>query len=133
MSEERVGSEGAAAKQGLHPAAMSERFPSWMRLKRDSDFERALKVGKRLTAKGLVVYALQNGLPYARLGLRVAKRIGTAVRRNYLRRCVREVFRRWLKSVLVGLDIVVIVTGDADFAQIKEGLLEVAALLSRRR
>jgi len=112
---------------------MSERFPSWMRLKRDSDFERALKVGRRLTAKGLVVYALQNGLPYARLGLRVAKRIGTAVRRNYLRRCVREVFRRWLKSVLVGLDIVVIVTGDADFAQIKEGLLEVAALLSRRR
>ncbi|RKY13221.1 MAG: ribonuclease P protein component [Planctomycetota bacterium] len=130
MSEERAGSEGAAAKQSLHPAAMSERLPRWMRLKRDSDFERILKTGKRLTAKGLVVYALQNGLPYPRLGLRVAKRIGTAVRRNYLKRCVREVFRRWLKKVLAGVDIVVVVTADGEFAQIKEGLLKVAALLS---
>jgi len=112
---------------------MNERFPSWMRLKRDRDFERILKEGKRLTAKGLVVYALPNRLPYARLGLRVAKRIGTAVRRNYLKRCVREVFRRWLKRVLVGLDIVVVVTGNADFAQIKGRLLDVGALLSRRR
>jgi len=112
---------------------MSERFPFRMRLKRDGDFERVLKEGKRLTVKRLVVYALPNGLSYARLGLRVAKRIGTAVRRNYLKRCVREVFRRWLKRVLVGLDVVIIVTGDADFAQIKEGLLDVAALLSRRR
>jgi len=112
---------------------MNERFPRWMRLKRDSDFERILKTGKRLTAKGLVVYALQNGLPYPRLGLRVARRVGTAVRRNYLKRCVREVFRRWLKKVLAGLDIVVVVTGDGDFAQIKEGLLEVAESLSRWR
>ena len=104
-----------------------------MRLKRDADFARLLKEGRRLTEKGIVLYALPNGLGFARLGLRVAKRIKPAVRRNYLKRCVREVFRRWLKRVLVGLDIVVVVTGNADFAQIKGRLLDVGALLSRRR
>jgi len=112
---------------------MNERLPPWMRLKRDTDFARLLKKGRRLPAGKFVLYVLPNGTDYARLGVRVAKRIKGAVRRNYLKRCVREVFRRWLKGRLAGLDVLVIVTGEATFTQIKERLIRVVESLQDAR
>lgn len=51
---------------------------------------------------------MKNTLPYARLGLAIAKRaVPSAVDRNRIRRLIRESFR-YRQSKLVGLDIVVV-------------------------
>ncbi|UCE60545.1 MAG: ribonuclease P protein component [Phycisphaerales bacterium] len=64
----------------------------------------------------LVVYVASNGLPFSRLGLSVSKRAGKAVRRNYIRRRIRESFRISKADLPQGLDIVCVARAGADSA-----------------
>ena len=56
---------------------------------------------------------MHSGLPVARLGLSVAKKeVSKAVKRNRLKRLIRESFRvRY--TTLIGLDVVVVARGPA--------------------
>jgi ribonuclease P protein component len=54
----------------------------------------------------LVVYVALNDLEWSRLGLSVGKRVGKAVRRNYVRRRIREAFRTQKNELPKGLDII---------------------------
>ena len=56
----------------------------------------------------LLVYALPNGLERLRLGLSVGRRCGNAVRRNRLKRLLRETFRLNRGSWPVGYDLLVV-------------------------
>ena len=57
----------------------------------------------------MVVYVAPNDLGWSRLGLSVNKRIGNAVRRNYVRRRIREAFRTQKDALPKGLDIICVV------------------------
>ncbi len=71
--------------------------------------------GRRSAANRLlVVYAAPNGLPYARLGLTVGRRHGEAVRRNRIKRLLREAFRLESGLLPVGYDFVCIPQVRAD-------------------
>ena len=54
----------------------------------------AVYARKCRAARGpLVVFGARNDLPHSRLGLSVARRVGTAPRRNRVKRLIRESFR----------------------------------------
>jgi len=61
--------------------------------------------GARLSDDRLQIWVARNGLPFARFGLVVSRRHGNAVRRNRLRRLLREAFRLARADLPVGLDI----------------------------
>lgn len=64
---------------------------------------------KRSAADGvLVVYAGPNELGISRMGLSVGKRNGNAVRRNRIRRLLREAFRLSQHEIPAGFDYVLI-------------------------
>ena len=70
----------------------------------------AVYEGKTRESRGpLTVYALPNELGYPRLGMSVSRKVGTAVRRNRIRRLIRESFRLLQHDFPPGYDLVVVV------------------------
>lgn len=87
----------------------TNRFPRHARLLSAQDFQMVFKHTEcRSVDNKLTVLARKNELGHARLGLAISKRIiKTAVGRNRVKRLVRESFRH-NRSLLTGLDIVVL-------------------------
>jgi ribonuclease P protein component len=62
-------------------------------LRTTGDFQRVYQTGRRFRGDGFAVIFLPNSLEYSRLGISVQKKAGNAVRRNRIKRLIREVFR----------------------------------------
>ncbi|HTQ45799.1 MAG TPA: ribonuclease P protein component [Polyangiaceae bacterium] len=80
------------------------------RLRSHAEFVRAQRSGKRVgTPHFTLLVAAQPPPPRrARLGLVVSRAVGTAVRRNRIKRVCRECFRTWPELLPDGVDLVVI-------------------------
>ncbi|MGH8605173.1 MAG: ribonuclease P protein component [Gammaproteobacteria bacterium] len=79
------------------------------RVKERRDFRRLLSARCQSSDRSVMVLACPNGLTGARLGIAVPKKqVRLAVKRNRLKRRVREFFRHY-KSKLAGFDTLVIV------------------------
>ncbi|GIX07204.1 MAG: hypothetical protein KatS3mg115_1607 [Candidatus Poribacteria bacterium] len=82
-----------------------------MTLKRRQEFERVLAQGRRRSDGVFVVYGLRRPGGAAdrwRLGISVSKAVGKAVRRNRVRRLIREALRLSSERIADGWDLVVI-------------------------
>jgi ribonuclease P protein component len=73
--------------------AVRETFSRDDRLRKRRDFEECYASGIRASGRHLQVFFLPRAHD-PRLGLSVARRVGTAVLRNRVRRRLREIFRR---------------------------------------
>lgn len=115
-------------------AARGEGFPPERRVLRRVEFLRAQKGGRRHHAAHFTVILFDRGdaaLP--RLGLVTSRKVGNAVRRNRIRRVIRELFRVEMDRFPSGQDVVVIAKDGAaalDSAAIRD---EIHAALAKRR
>jgi ribonuclease P protein component len=77
-------------------------------LRRRADFQRAYHRGASAAGKYVVVYAVPNGLLVTRAGYPVGKKYGGAVRRNRIRRLLRESVRLCPRVPASGYDLVLL-------------------------
>lgn len=112
-----------------------ERFGKEARLRRRSEFLLVQEKGQKINADCLLALVLPNATGKTRLGLTVSNKVGNSAVRNKIRRRLRELYRKRLRALPKGIDLVVIArnsAADADFAAIRRAFEKVAGELARR-
>ena len=91
---------------------MAERrytLPRTRRLGGRDAFRAVFDADIRASRGPLTVLVRPNGLGFPRLGLSVGRRVGTAARRNRIKRLLREAFRHLQHDVPAAYDVVIVV------------------------
>jgi ribonuclease P protein component len=119
-----------------------ERFRKESHLRSSQDFQRVRRRGRRQQGQWLILtYARRVSPPDApdaarlptRIGFSVNKRVGSAVRRNRVKRRLREAIRRRLWKTQPGWDMIVIARPEAADAGYTALASELEELLIRAR
>lgn len=82
-------------------------LPKQHLLRTNGDFQQVYRSGRRLRGEGFVLIFLKNSFEYNRLGISVQRKTGNAVRRNRIKRLIREVFRLHRELFPAAADVVV--------------------------
>lgn len=103
-------------------------FPRSHRLSGKLAFASVFDLKVKETRGPLAVYAKPNGLKHPRLGISISRRVGTAPKRNRIKRLIRESFRLMQHDLPTGYDFVVVVRPHAtqmlaDYQRLLSGLL----------
>jgi len=104
------------------------------RLRLRRDFERVFAARCSSADSFLIVYAAPNDVGRVRLGIQVGRRFGIAVRRNRVRRLIREAFRLEQRELPTGFDFVCIPRsgGAASLDRYRDSISRLADLCVRR-
>jgi ribonuclease P protein component len=84
-------------------------FTKSRHLRSRADFAAVYDAKVREARGPLVIYARPNQLGYPRLGLSTSRNVGSAPRRNRIRRLLREAFRHLQHDLPAAYDILIVV------------------------
>ncbi|HPU41924.1 MAG TPA: ribonuclease P protein component [Acetivibrio clariflavus] len=100
-------------------------------IKKNKDFIRLYKKGKFFVAKYLVLYALSNNSNVNRLGITASKKFGKSVKRNRIKRLIRESYRHFESQLKQGFDLVVVARNCEEMPNFSEVKREMKYLLKK--
>jgi ribonuclease P protein component len=111
-----------------------EGLPRRARLIKTDDFSSVFNFRKRVAGPYLIIYYRYNQATHPRLGMIVSKKVAaSSVKRNYMRRVLREFFRKQ-QSRLGNVDLVIRVQKSfsrQDFSAIQQEFANLTARLSK--
>lgn len=105
-------------------------------MKRNHEFQRLYHKGKSAASPYLALYCRKSKRGQNRLGFTVGKKVGCAVKRNRVRRRLREIYRLHEGEFAPGYDIVVVARVKsvyARYAQLEKSFLSLADKLGLRK
>jgi ribonuclease P protein component len=108
----------------------TKNFPDLLKLRNSAEFQSVYKRGARKDSRSFVVFLLANGLEHSRVGLTTPRKMGVAVKRNRIRRRIREILRG-ASQFPQGFDIVVNPRRSAmerDFAELRTELMSLLGI-----
>ena len=82
-------------------------FPRASRLLRRADYDAVYREGRRRSSREFAVFLRPNALELSRFGWSIKKALGSAVKRNRMRRRIREIIRLHRQEIAPGWDIVI--------------------------
>ena len=84
-------------------------FPKTLRIRSRSEFSAVFEDRVKAARGPLIAYARPNNLRHPRLGISISRAVGTAPRRNRIKRLIREAFRIHQHDWPVGYDMFLVV------------------------
>ena len=99
-----------------------------VRLKKNYEFARVFRHGKRRGRKHISLHYRRNRVGCNRVGFTTVKHFGNAVQRNRMRRLMREALRDLAPSLLSGYDIILMGQKSEEaigFQDVREDLLRI--------
>ena len=71
------------------------------------EYDAVYREGRRRSSREFAVFLRPNGMELSRFGWSIKKALGNAVRRNRMRRRIREIIRLHRQEIAPGWDIVI--------------------------
>lgn len=110
-----------------------------LRIKKNKEFQQVFQKGKSFANRQFVVYVMKKeDQDTFRIGLSVSKKIGNAVKRNQIKRYIRQAFLEMKEEIKKGNDYVIIArkpTSEMGMHDVKKSLehvLKVARVLKKK-
>jgi ribonuclease P protein component len=116
--------KGATVSRASDPPRYG--FPRASRLLRRAEYDAVYREGQRRASREFTVFLRANGMELSRFGWSIKKTLGNAVRRNRMRRRIREIIRLHRQEIAPGWDIVIHPrsnAGTAEYSALAEELL----------
>ncbi len=113
--------------------AVSLRFEKHRHLRRAAEFVRVYDTKQRAGDRHLLIFAAPNDLGWTRIGLSVSRKHGNSVRRQRIKRLLREAYRLEQHSVPEGWDFILIprVNSGAGLEDYRRSLLRLTERLTK--
>jgi len=90
-----------------------EKFPAGEHILKTKDFREVYRNGRSVRRESFLMYCRPNGLGRRRIGFSISSRsVKRAVRRNRIRRCFKEAYRKARRRLVGDVDIVIVVKRD---------------------
>jgi ribonuclease P protein component len=123
-----VGGEGHPLNTTSSKPPQSYTLPKSRILRAPRDFDAVFGARVKESRGPITIFARPNALPRARLAIQTSRRVGTAVRRNRIRRLLREAFRLMQHDLPRGYDLVIVVRPHeplilADYQRLLSGMV----------
>jgi len=107
------GSSLGTSHHSIGKSGLRETLPADEHILKTKDFREAYRNGRSIRRESFVMYCRPNGLGRRRIGFSISSRsIKLAVRRNRIRRCFKEAYRKARRRLAGDVDIVIVVKRD---------------------
>jgi ribonuclease P protein component len=107
-------------------------FRKFERIRKRKDYLRIYQEGKRVNSKNFITIFSRNQTGIQRLGITVTKKAGNAVKRNRIKRLLREFFRLNKDKLPGSHDIVIIVKNEIPLLKYPDVYKELGSLFIER-
>ena len=107
-------------------------FGKNQRIRKRRDYQAIYQEGKRVHSKSFIILFKPNNEGTTRFGITVSKKVGNAVRRNRIKRLLREYFRLNRDLFRDSTDVVVIARKDISLRNYRDVCEELTPLLGKR-
>lgn len=75
-------------------------------IRKNYEFSRIYRKGKFFAAKIMVLYTIKNRKSTNRIGIAISRKVGKSVKRNRIRRLIKENYRHYEQYIKDGYDVV---------------------------
>ena len=122
-------------KNGSTQTGPDASFKRAHRIKKKKDFEKIFERRTLFRGQTFTAYVLPTSLDFSRVGLVTSRKVGNAVRRNRIRRLLRECFRLNKALLGPGLDVVLVTKKNfpTTFKEAEEEFKRFAGWCNQRR